>query len=125
MRLGQEIRVPIEPQGTCLKHDRLQVNVGGIRPLLGLNVPDILRGQVKPAQMQGLERASVDICHVTVTNPESVDLEVQGDGLEGLLPTPILQRNVALNLGTKVFYVDVQRRLVEHDVRDHSAMEQR
>src|SRR5260370_5801082 len=77
MRLGQEVRVPIEPQGTCIEHVPLQVNVGGIRPLLGLDVPDILRGQVDPAQMQGLERAPVDIRHVTVTNPASVDLEVQ------------------------------------------------
>ena len=89
------------------------MDVGGIGALFGSDVPDVLGGRVDPAHLQRLERAAVEIGQVALAYRQPVDLQIQRDSLERLLPSAILQGDVAGCFRAQVLEIDVNRRSVQ------------
>ena len=107
MRLGEKIRAAVEPELPGVEHHAFHMDVGWIDPALGSDVPDVFRTRIEPAQVQGLEGAGIDVGEIAIAHLQPVDLEVQGHGLERLLPSSVLQGNVAPGFRAEVFEVDV------------------
>ena len=122
--LGEEIRVAVEPERPRVKHEALDMNLGGIDALFGSDVPDVFGRRIDPAHMQRLEWAAVEIGDVALAYLQPVDLQIQRDGLERLLPSAIFQGDVAGCFGAQILEIGVNRRPVKDHVRDDLAVEQ-
>src|SRR6266849_1587384 len=125
MRLAEEVGAPIEPRRARVEHHRLEVDRRGIHLLLRGNVANVLGAQIDAADVERLEGALVDIGDIPFDHAQAIDLEVERQGLQRLLPAAILQRRLLGRLGAHLLEIEIDRRAFEAEVRNDPTMEQR
>jgi hypothetical protein len=66
----------------------------------------------------------IDVGHVAITDAQPIDLEVERQRLQRLLPAAIGNRYVLRRFGTDVAEIEIDGRTIERDVGDDPAVEQ-
>ncbi len=114
--LREEVRVSVDPQAPPFEHRGGEMKLGRVDALRRADVADVLGAELKRAEVQGLEGAVIHVGDVAIANAQAVDLEIEGQRLQRLLPSLLLQRHIALCLGADLSEIHVDGRAIERDV---------
>ena len=76
-------------------------------------------------EVERLERAAIDVGHVALPDAQPVDLEIEREGFERLLPAALLDRRAIGGLGAHLAQVEMHGGMVEQHVGHHAAPDQR
>src|SRR5207253_2482344 len=114
--LREEVRVSVDPQAPPFEDRGGEMKLGRVDALWRADVADVLGAELKRAEVQGLEGAAIHVGDVAIANAQAVDLEIEGQRLQRLLPSLLLQRHIALCLGADLSEIHVDGRAIERDV---------
>jgi hypothetical protein len=100
----------------------LRVDARRILAIPGADVPDIVRLDSEPLELQGSGASALDVCDRPVAHPEEVHLQ-RVDRLEGLLPPALLHRRGILGLLFEMIAVEIEHRVRELELGHHATVQ--